>query len=69
VITRQIVEAHGGALELGERSPRGTSVTLRLPRRAAFPRAPSAVDSPSSEAPLSAGSAQRAEDDLSPDRG
>ena len=38
VITRQIVEAHGGALELGERSPRGTRVTLRLPRRTSFPR-------------------------------
>jgi signal transduction histidine kinase len=33
VITRQIVEAHAGALELGQGSPRGTRVTLRLPRR------------------------------------
>ena len=40
VITRQIVEAHGGALELTERVPRGTRVTLRLPRRSAFPHAP-----------------------------
>ena len=43
LITRQIIEAHGGALELSERTPKGTRVTLRLPRRQAFPRTSASV--------------------------
>lgn len=31
-ITRQIVEAHGGKIELSANSPRGARVTIRLPR-------------------------------------
>jgi signal transduction histidine kinase len=40
-ITRQIVEAHGGSIEVSDRVPRGTRVSLRLPRR---PRLQSLVD-------------------------
>ena len=31
-ITRQMVEAHGGTIEFSDRKPRGTRVTIRLPR-------------------------------------
>jgi two-component system NtrC family sensor kinase len=33
-ITRQMVEAHGGTIEFSDRKPRGTRVTIRLPRPA-----------------------------------
>ncbi|HLV67303.1 MAG TPA: ATP-binding protein [Polyangiaceae bacterium] len=36
-ITRQVVAAHGGTIEIEARSPRGTRVILRLPRRDRFP--------------------------------
>ncbi|HET9955451.1 MAG TPA: ATP-binding protein [Polyangiaceae bacterium] len=32
-ITRKVVEAHGGSIEFSDRSPRGTRVSLRLPRQ------------------------------------
>jgi signal transduction histidine kinase len=33
-VMRQIVEAHGGTLDLQSREGAGTTVTVRLPRRA-----------------------------------
>ncbi len=41
-ITRQMVEAHGGSIEFGEREPRGTIVTIRFPGPAARAPAPGA---------------------------
>jgi signal transduction histidine kinase len=42
-ITRQMVEAHGGSIEFSDRHPRGTRVTMRLPRPAAVERAEAEV--------------------------
>lgn len=52
-ITKQMVEAHGGSIEFSDREPRGTRVTIRLPRSAASEKPES---SPASTgAPLAAG--------------
>ncbi|HET9932463.1 MAG TPA: ATP-binding protein [Polyangiaceae bacterium] len=45
-ITRQIVEAHGGSIEFTDRAPRGTKVTLLLPRAPEKHRTP---DAPNAE--------------------
>jgi PAS domain S-box-containing protein len=43
-IAREIVRAHGGALEVDSDAARGTTFTVRLPRRVAAARAPSWED-------------------------
>lgn len=52
-ITRQMVEAHGGTIEFSDRKPRGTRVTIRLPRSAAHETA--AVEPASARGPTPAG--------------
>ena len=33
MITRKVVDAHGGEIEVSSRSGRGTTVAIRLPKR------------------------------------